>query len=36
MQIFDELKLRGVEDILVISMDSVSGLEYSENLYFIM
>lgn len=27
MQIFDELKLRGVEDILFISMDGVSGLE---------
>ena len=27
MQIFDEIKLRGVEDILFISMDGVSGLE---------
>jgi transposase-like protein len=27
MQIFDELKARGVEDILFISMDGVSGLE---------
>jgi putative transposase len=27
MQIFDELKTRGVEDILFISMDGVSGLE---------
>lgn len=27
MQIFDELKNRGVEDILVLSMDGVSGLE---------
>ena len=27
MQIFDELKTRGVEDILVLSMDGVSGLE---------
>lgn len=27
MQIFDEIKTRGVEDILFISMDSVSGLE---------
>ena len=27
MQIFDELKMRGVEDILFISMDGVSGLE---------
>ena len=27
MQIFDELKSRGVEDILFISMDGVSGLE---------
>lgn len=27
MQIFDELKVRGVEDVLFISMDGVSGLE---------
>ena len=27
MQIFDELKARGVEDVLFISMDGVSGLE---------
>lgn len=27
MQIFDEIKVRGVEDILFISMDGVSGLE---------
>lgn len=27
MQIFDELKTRGVEDVLFISMDGVSGLE---------
>lgn len=27
MQIFDELKNRGVEDVLFISMDGVSGLE---------
>ena len=27
MQIFDEIKARGVEDILFISMDGVSGLE---------
>ncbi len=27
MQIFDELKMRGVEDILFISMDGVSVLE---------
>ena len=27
MQIFDEIKNRGVEDILFISMDGVSGLE---------
>lgn len=27
MQIFDELKIRGVEDIFFISMDGVSGLE---------
>ena len=27
MQIFDELKMRGVEDVLFISMDGVSGLE---------
>lgn len=27
MQIFDEIKTRGVEDILFISMDGVSGLE---------
>lgn len=27
MQIFDELKIRGVEDVLFISMDGVSGLE---------
>lgn len=27
MQIFDELKTRGVEDILFICMDGVSGLE---------
>ena len=27
MQIFDELKSRGVEDVLFISMDGVSGLE---------
>ena len=27
MQIFDEIKSRGVEDILFISMDGVSGLE---------
>jgi len=27
MQIFDELKKRGVEDVLYLSMDGVSGLE---------
>ena len=27
MQIFDEIKARGVEDVLFISMDGVSGLE---------
>lgn len=27
MQIFDEIKARGVEDIFFISMDGVSGLE---------
>ena len=27
MQIFDEIKMRGVEDVLFISMDGVSGLE---------
>ena len=27
MQIFNELKARGVEDVLFISMDGVSGLE---------
>ena len=27
MQIFDEIKTRGVEDVLFISMDGVSGLE---------
>ena len=27
MQIFDEIKSRGVEDIFFISMDGVSGLE---------
>lgn len=27
MQIFDEIRARGVEDILFISMDGVSGLE---------
>lgn len=27
MQIFDELKSRGLEDVLFISMDGVSGLE---------
>ena len=27
MQIFDELKTRGVEDVLFISIDGVSGLE---------
>lgn len=27
MQIFDEIKNRGVEDVLFISMDGVSGLE---------
>ena len=27
MQIFDEIKGRGVEDILFVSMDGVSGLE---------
>ncbi len=27
MQIFDELKTRGVKDVLFISMDGVSGLE---------
>lgn len=27
MQIFDELKGRGVEDVLFICMDGVSGLE---------
>ncbi len=27
MQIFDELKTRGVEDIFFLSMDGVSGLE---------
>lgn len=26
MQIFDELKTRGIEDVLFISMDGVSGL----------
>ena len=30
MQIFDELKARGVEDVLFISMDGVSGLEEGE------
>ncbi len=27
MQIFDEIRARGVEDVLFISMDGVSGLE---------
>lgn len=27
MQIFDEIKTRGVEDVLFISMDGLSGLE---------
>ncbi len=27
MQVFDELKARGVEDVFFISMDGVSGLE---------
>lgn len=27
MQIFDEIKTRGVEDVLFLSMDGVSGLE---------
>lgn len=27
MQIFDEIKSRGVEDVIFISMDGVSGLE---------
>ena len=33
MQIFDEIKARGVEDILFISMDGVSGLEEGGKVY---
>lgn len=34
MQVFDELKARGVEDILFISMDGVSGLEAGAKFIF--
>ena len=34
MQIFDELKSRGVEDVLFISMDGVSGREYGAKAIF--
>ena len=34
MQIFDEIKCRGVEDTLFISMDDVSGLEEGEKFIF--
>lgn len=34
MQIFDELKARGVEDVLFISMDGVSGLEEGAKVIF--
>ena len=33
MQVFDEIKKRGVEDIFFISMDGVSGLEDGLKLY---
>ena len=34
MQIFDEIKVRGVEDVAFISMDGVSGLEEGEKAIF--
>lgn len=36
MQIFDEIKSRGVEDIFFISMDGVSGLEEGSKSIFRM
>lgn len=34
MQIFDEIKVRGVEDVAFISMDGVSGLEEGAKVIF--
>ena len=36
MQIFDELKTRGIEDVFFISMDGVSGLKKEQKQYFQM